>query len=749
MASKYQNSSGNSSISNEYQNWRYFNASLQKLGNYSAGKVDIRVSSAVAEAATNYADTAFNLFQGALGAFQARREIAYKEADDWLSKHSLEEYQQLMKENKVPFQDDPLAMQRLKYRHGRIQSYLAEQDFQARIDRGEFVGKEPEEVDAAHYEALYESMKENADIFPYQTNGDYFYNQGFWENANANRDTVFSKSQKVSDDYMKQDALLTAQAGVQGIIKDPNVSAAAIYGKLQEFSDFNGYHFSPAERLGFFKGAIELLGQTPYGHREIQKLADMKVPGMDMTFRDLFGDEAIRTLDVQSHNLDYMFNRQARLDDWTMAQEAIWKGDYATLQKAWEEETALNGETDRAKFLFQKVNQAWTQWKSDLKVQAASGKAKTVDELKEIWARIFIGDAANGLPIYDTKNKDFWTPRLAQEGFDISDSSIKLTESDINMVFEKMVKAGQITPQQIAAGASRGNFNSIGTPNPYVSYVKSLSSSVGNELDATIKLMSTGGSLTTPSKPKGFDTLAAIYNANPRAIAPYMSDTKILEFTSLLANDYMGFPIEQQMSAIATYASNEEDKDFKTIKDKTRKIIEKGMDIVDLGEETSQLVANPVNRDLFMRGALYNYMLKGGDLSQALEQTKDIFKQNYYNFSGTLVPQSYFSSTKYPSINPLYIAESIQKKVEETLASRGVKESSVRIYIDPTDDNKLKVVDWANHFYTYNVFTREDIEKEADEYINNNIEYLSKFSSSLRNRARAESGESYGDTGVN
>lgn len=748
MAS-YQNSAGNQGIGREYYNWRYFNSNLQKLGAYSAPKLTDRPPAAVGEAVTNWADTAATVFQGAIGLFQARREAAYKEADDWLSKHSLEEYQQLMKENKVPFQDDPLAMQRLKYRHGKIQSYLAEQDFQARIDRGEFVGKEPEEVDLAHYQALYESMKENADIFPYQTNGDYFYNQGFWENANANRDTVFSKSQKVSDDYMKQDALLTAQAGVQGIIKDPNVSAAAIYGKLQEFSDFNGYHFSPAERLGFFKGALELLGQTPYGHREIQKLADMNVPGMKVSFRDLFGDEVIRQLDVQSHNLDYMFDRQARLDDWTMTQEAIWKGDYPTLQKAWEEETALNGETDRAKFLFKQVDEARTQWYKNLKANAANSKGDIEKDLKKQWARVYISDIFNGNAVFNSKNKDFWTPRLAELGVDISNPNIKLTESDINMVFEEMAKSGQLTPQQIAAGASRGNFNSIGTYNPCVSYVKSLSSSVGNELDATIKLMSTGGSLTTPSKPKGFDTLASIYNANPRSIAPYMSDTKILEFTSLLANDYMGFPIEQQMSAIATYASNEEDKDFKTIKDKTRKIIEKGMDIVDLGEETSQLVANPVNKDLFMRGALYNYMLKGGDLSQALEQTKDNFKQNYYNFSGTLVPQSYFYSTKYPSINPLYIAESIQKKVEETLASRGVKESSVRIYIDPTDDNKLKVVDWANHFYTYNVFTREDIEKEADDFVNNNVEYLSKFSSSLRNRARAESGESYGDTGVN
>lgn len=748
MAS-YQNSAGNQGIGKEYYNWRYFNSNLQKLGSYSAPKLTDRPPAAVGEAVTNWADTAVTVFQGALGAFEARREIAYQEADDWLSRHSLEEYQQLMKEHKVPFQDDPLAMQRLKYRHGRIQSYLAEQDFQARIDRGEFVGKEPEEVDLAHYQALYDAQKENADIFPYQTSGDYFFNQGYWENANSNRDAVFDKSQKVSDAYMKQDALLNSQAEIQGIIRDPNVSAKAIYNKLQEFSDFNGYHFSPAERLGFFKGALELLGQTPYGHREIQKLADMNVPGMKVSFRDLFGDEAIRQLDVQSHNLDYMFDRQARLSDWTMAQEAIWKGDYPTLQKAWEEETALNGETDRAKFLFKQVDEARTQWYKNLKANAANSKGGIEEDLKKQWARVYISDIFNGNAVFNSKNKDFWTPRLAGLGVDISNPNIKLTESDINMVFEEMTKSGQLTPQQIAAGASRGNFNSIGTYNPYVSYVKSLSSSVGNELDATIKLMSTGGSLTTPSKPKGFDTLAAIYNANPRSIAPYMSDTKILEFTSLLANGYMGFPIEQQMSAIATYASNEEDKDFKTIKDKTRKIIEKGMDIVDLGEETSQLVDNPVNRDLFMRGALYNYMLKGGDLSQALEQTKDNFKQSYYNFSGTLVPQSYFSSTKYPSINPLYIAESVQKKVEETLASRGVKESSVRIYIDPTDDNKLKVVDWANHFYTYNVFTRDDIEKEAEDFVNNNVEYLSKFSSSLRNRARAESGESYGDTGVN
>lgn len=750
MPNTYQNSAGNSSIANEYQNWRYFNANLQKLGNYQAGRVNIRVSDAVVQAATNYTDALYNVFQGGLGLFEARREAAAKEVDDWLSKHSLEEYHQLMKDNNVPFQDDPLAMQRLKYRHGRIQSYLAEQDFQARIDKGEFVGKEPEEIDKAHYEYLYKVMQEDSDVYPYKASGDYFYNQGFWENANANRETVFSKGQRVSDDYMKQDALLTAQSEIQGIIKSPNVSANAIYGKLQEFTEYNGFHFSPAERVAFFKGAIEVLGQTPYGHREIQKLADMKVPGMDSTFRDLFGDETIRQLDVQSHNLDYMFDRRLRQQDWTVAQEAIWAGDYPTLQKYWEQETALNGETDRADFFFKAVNQARTKWRADQKAKAAATAGQVEDELKDSLARLYVNNVNKDRQVKIHSDSKWWKEEAARQGIAIPDG-IKITETDITRVFNDMWHSGKIKTKDLATGAARGNFNSLGVFNPSLSFVKSKIQSLNGKLDGVVKQIASGVSganVIDENTLREFDEVAQIYIANPSAIAPYMSDSDLLRVGTMVALSTKGLPIQNQLVNMAIMAKNEEEGDFVRLENKVTRGILNNMDIVDLGETKSKIVKNPLNTANIMQVATQLYMQNGGKMDTALEDAADLMQESYYNFSGALIPKGFFMSSKYDTINPQYIAESIQKKVEANLTKAGVDESSVMVYIDKFDNNKLKVVDYYDTFKVYGEFSREDIENEAESYVNDRLKYVSGMSSRMRRQANEEFITSLG-SGVN
>ena len=124
MAS-YQNSAGNKGVSTEYGQWRYFNSSIKRLGEYSNARLNTRVLDYVPKQELDWMKTITGAARGALGLFEMRRQYSYKKADDWLSKHSLKEYHQLMKDGNVPFQDDPLAMQRLKFRHGEILADIA------------------------------------------------------------------------------------------------------------------------------------------------------------------------------------------------------------------------------------------------------------------------------------------------------------------------------------------------------------------------------------------------------------------------------------------------------------------------------------------------------------------------------------------------------------------------------------------------------------------------------------------------
>ena len=92
----YKNSDGNSSIANEWGQWRYFNSALKKLGNSTPAPVSITPKSPVVEKEINWMNVAGDVIKGAMGVFEARRDLSYSIADDYMKKHSLKEYQQAM-----------------------------------------------------------------------------------------------------------------------------------------------------------------------------------------------------------------------------------------------------------------------------------------------------------------------------------------------------------------------------------------------------------------------------------------------------------------------------------------------------------------------------------------------------------------------------------------------------------------------------------------------------------------------------
>ena len=733
----YKNSAGNSGIAAEYANWRYFNANLQRLGEYSSPRLSGEAPKVTANPVTNWMNVAGNVFQGAMGLFEARREYSYKLADDWLSKHSLEEYHKLMKDNNIPFQDDPIAMQRLKYRHGKILSEIAEQDFQSRIDKGEFVGKEPEEVDAEHFKYRYDILKEDSDVFSYQQDGDYFFNQGYWEDSNIDRDKVFQRSQAVSNDYHTQEALLQTESRIMGLVNTQGVSANAIYGAFEQSYNDYGYRITPSQRMTIAKNILEGLStRIGDGDAIIAYLADKKIPGLGQTFKDVFGDEGLRAYSIKSRDLTYMTNSQKILDDWTIANGFINQGNFLGLQELWSNEMGLNGKTKRADFFFKMMEQAKTQFDKNQNAQVANSVGLYNDNAKKIWARVYLADLAGGNSMRQASNKDFWTPRLAQLGIDISSDKIKLTESDINMVMEDMLKPKvdsngnvvppELTPEIIAKGAARGSVGAVGTYNPYSSFVSKLSNNVTSQMTATINAIKAGNLNVPPKVPEGFNTLSQIYMANPSAVTS-LSDSEALELNSLLYAQQQGFPVENMMMAMATYSVREKDKDFKKLKDQIKTKIYNNLKVTDLGEETSKIAKNPSNRALLVNSAVYYYMLNGGNMTKAIKSSSDSLRDSTFNFSGTLIPKGYFQSSSYPTVNPQYVADSIQRKVETTLSTRGVPDSAVRVFVDQLDGNKLKIVDWANPLKVYNAYTRADIEREAEDYVNSNAKKVEDF----------------------
>ena len=94
----YKNSDGNSSIANQWGQWRYFNSYLTKLGEYKATAPTIKPQKTIEEA-DNWFGALAATFKGIQGVYEARKELAENVADEYLQSHSLEEYKQQMMEN--------------------------------------------------------------------------------------------------------------------------------------------------------------------------------------------------------------------------------------------------------------------------------------------------------------------------------------------------------------------------------------------------------------------------------------------------------------------------------------------------------------------------------------------------------------------------------------------------------------------------------------------------------------------------
>lgn len=356
----YKNSDGNSSIANEWGQWRYFNSALKKLGNSTPAPVSITPKSPVVEKEINWMNVAGDVIKGAMGVFEARRDLSYSIADDYMKKHSLKEYQQAMQTGSIPFQDDPLAMQRLKYDHGKLVFQMSEQDFNERVNKGEFVGMEPEQVDALHYEHSKKSMKEVADVFGYADGNDYWFNEGFFEDSEANRIKSLLRNSEVTNDTLIQQRLTNDISKVVAMINSGEVAPDAIANIIAETYTQSGYRYTPKDLAVLSKSILEAVGKSPYGDKVLNAIENAEVPGTGVTFKEYIGEAGIGAVKQASANLRYNIDAKSMYDFKEKVDNLARNGDHATLGTMLAEEIKANGntKTERTEYLYKGVEAA-------------------------------------------------------------------------------------------------------------------------------------------------------------------------------------------------------------------------------------------------------------------------------------------------------------------------------------------------------------------------------------------------------
>ena len=356
----YKNSDGNSSIAQEWGQWRYFNSALDKLGTAKPANITINEKNVTIPEADNWLECASDVFRALKGGIEAKKELSYKLADDYLKNHSLEEYRDQMTKGLVPFQDDPLDMARLKESHCQMVFQYITDDFQRRVDSNEFKGMSSEQVDAEFFKFARQQSADIAETFGYSEN-DVFFNRGLFTNSPKERLRMMTRQKEVEHNYNVQDMFITESAKIHALIQNGADGTAIIEG-LNSLDQTVGRFLNPAKRNKLYPSIVQSLENSPNGIIALQQLADAKNLPLSngLTLREFLGEDGYKASFIRAFNHAYSQDAQSKFNYQQGLSNLAEAGNLSILEGLLGEEykNTNNTDTDKTKDIKRYIERA-------------------------------------------------------------------------------------------------------------------------------------------------------------------------------------------------------------------------------------------------------------------------------------------------------------------------------------------------------------------------------------------------------
>jgi len=624
MPSSYKNTDTSSSIANEFGTWRYFNSNLKKLSGYKAESANIPVPSKMPiEQEVNWVNVVGDAMVASFEGFEAYRDnVAYKKADDYVKKHSMEDYIQAVKANKIPFQDDPIAMQRLKYNYGSLTRNLAKQDFLNRVNRNEFIGKSREQVDAEMYRSYKQSMNSLKDVFPYDAPNDYFFNQGFWEDSEKDRLDVLLQHQKVSNDWNIKEKVRTSLVELSSLIQDPTLTGDELNGFLGDVYNTGLYHSDPLEQHKLMESTMSIITASPNGFRLLNEIKDKQIPGTNTTYGEYYGDASYKLLLAKADNTRTLADTR-QWSDFRLRIDELERGlDKQTLKALYSQELIANKntETERSKYIFsaiQGVERAEAALTKKLQADTET-QLKKEQKLRDVTE--YLKRTATGVSMEDPVVNNFSTNNLRD-------------------AFQRGVDAGLFDQDQQMAIARNTTvpFNSNPARQRFNNTMKSAMSLIGGYMDA---YKSNRDGAIPENPPKDIQTIVEIYRKDPvnfRNIVGSDDDGDVYKAQALAFMLDSGRPFAEIITGMMGFEKLKETKEGRVKLNNIRNDVVKST-LRDPGVKSKDTL------DYYGKTVLYlltsNFAITNLNPKDALAKAQEEMNKSLVNFMGATVPIS-------------------------------------------------------------------------------------------------------------
>ena len=630
----YKNSDGNSSIANEWGQWRYFNSALDKLGTAKPATVTINENNVTIPEADNWMDSVTAVIKGMRGGMEAKKELSYKLADDYLKNHSLEEYRDQMVKGLVPFQDDPLAMSRLKESHGQMVFQYITDDFQRRVDSNEFKGMSSEQVDAEFFKYARQQSADIAKTFGYSEN-DVFFNRGLFTNSPTERVKMMTRQKEVEHNFNVQDMFVTESAKIHALIQNGADGIAIIEG-LRSVEQTVGRFLDPEKRNKLYTSIVQSLENSPTGIFALQQLADTdNLPlSNGLTLRQFLGEDGYKESLIKAYNYRYKRDTKAYLDYQNGLSNLAESGELSVLEALRNEELLANGNTltDRVKDIEKSIDRARAVQRSNLRATAVKAQNEQKALLKQTVAKQYLMDASRGKELKSSNSSD-------------------ISAGDLNVAFDSMIESGELTTKDVLEIAK--NSSVPFKDNPAKRYLKNKAEAASEKLTGiTTDYLNSGmkPEVIPKEPPDEITQMIELYRTDPQSFLYATGSTK--GFTESIHGAVLLMEGGRSWEDVVKRTAG-----FEKLKDdpKGRAKIE-GLRIkVSTGvTEISKVTGTEVDQKGkdFIYNMACRFVGSGESPSRAIELAKDVYRNQYVTLLGTSIPARVFTSRSYGNADP-------------------------------------------------------------------------------------------------
>lgn len=630
----YKNSDGNSSIANQWEQWRYFNSALDKLGTAKPATVTINENNVTIPEADNWMDSVTAVIKGIRGGMEAKKELSYKLADDYLKNHSLEEYRDQMVKGLVPFQDDPLAMARLKESHGQMVFQYITDDFQRRVDSNEFKGMSSEQVDAEFFKYARQQSADIAKTFGYSEN-DVFFNRGLFTNSPTERVKMMARQKEVEHSFNVQDMFVTESAKIHALIQNGADGIAIIEG-LRSVEQTVGRFLDPEKRNKLYTSIVQSLENSPTGIFALQQLADTdNLPlSNGLTLRQFLGEDGYKESLIKAYNYRYKRDTKAYLDYQNGLSNLAESGELSVLEAIRNNELQANGNTltDRVNDIERAIDRARAVQRSNLRATAVKAQNEQKSLLKQTIAKQYLTDASRGKELKSSNSSD-------------------ISAGDLNVAFDSMIESGELTTKD-ALEISK-NSSVPFKDNPARRYFKNKAEAASEKLTGiTTDYLNSGMKPEAIPKepPEEITQMIELYRTDPQSFLYATGSTK--GFTDSIHGAILLMEGGRSWEDVVKRTAG-----FEKLKDdsKGRAKIE-GLRInVSTGvTEISKVIGTEVDQKGkdFIYNMACRFVGSGESPNRAIELAKDVYRNQYVTLLGTSIPSRVFTSRSYGNADP-------------------------------------------------------------------------------------------------